>query len=196
MQGTEVGQYTERETSLHSQCHKSLRQPHRLSACEYASLFWTIGFGSLCCAHESLLKVMKGLKPVERNHFAAFFPFELVSTLTNSLQKLKIPFQPVPFSTLKALRRRPNLTEAAAVEKYESLVPKALRNRLYPFQREGVLYALQRTGRCLLADEMGLGKTLQAIAIASCYRSKWPLLIVTPASLRLNWADESEKYAN
>ncbi len=30
-----------------------------------------------------------------------------------------------------------------------------------PFQREGVLYALQKDGRLLLADDMGLGKTVQ-----------------------------------
>jgi SNF2 family DNA or RNA helicase len=32
---------------------------------------------------------------------------------------------------------------------------------LMPFQREGVMYALQRDGRVLLADDMGLGKTIQ-----------------------------------
>lgn len=37
---------------------------------------------------------------------------------------------------------------------------------------------------------MGLGKTLQAIAVARIYRSDWPLLIICPSSLRLNWKDE------
>ncbi|CAB4035184.1 SWI SNF-related matrix-associated actin-dependent regulator of chromatin subfamily A 1, partial [Paramuricea clavata] len=34
---------------------------------------------------------------------------------------------------------------------------------------------------------MGLGKTIQAIAVASYYRTKWPLLIVVPSSLRMTW---------
>lgn len=59
---------------------------------------------------------------------------------------------------------------------------------------EGVQYALSRKGRCLIADEMGVGKTVQAISIAACYRDKWPLLVVVPASLRAIWADEFEKW--
>jgi SNF2 family DNA or RNA helicase len=66
---------------------------------------------------------------------------------------------------------------------------------LLPFQREGVRFGLERGGRCLIADEMGVGKTVQAIALAACYRADgWPLLVVAPASLRLVWAEELEKW--
>ncbi|OMO53971.1 SNF2-related protein, partial [Corchorus olitorius] len=51
-----------------------------------------------------------------------------------------------------------------------------------------VRFVLQHGGRALLADEMGLGKTLQAIAVALCLRDSWPVLILTPSSLRLHWA--------
>ena len=44
------------------------------------------------------------------------------------------------------------------------------------------------------ADEMGVGKTVQAIALASCYEDEWPLLVVVPASLRLVWAEELERW--
>jgi SWI/SNF-related matrix-associated actin-dependent regulator 1 of chromatin subfamily A len=40
-------------------------------------------------------------------------------------------------------------------------IEPSLWDTLMPFQREGVLYALQRGGRVLLADDMGLGKTIQ-----------------------------------
>ena len=41
----------------------------------------------------------------------------------------------------------------------------------------------------------GVGKTLQAIALASCDMPTWrPLLVICPASLRLTWADELDKW--
>jgi superfamily II DNA or RNA helicase len=73
-------------------------------------------------------------------------------------------------------------------------IPAAFRSALLPFQVDGVKFALKRKGRCLIADEMGVGKTVQALALATCYRDKWPLLIVVPASLRLSWAEEIEKW--
>ena len=42
----------------------------------------------------------------------------------------------------------------------------------------------------LIGDEMGVGKTLQAISLAYLYRDEWPLLIITPASLKFSWKDE------
>lgn len=47
-------------------------------------------------------------------------------------------------------------------------------------------------GRVLIADDMGLGKTLQALTIAAYYRSEWPLLIVTPSSVRFTWREVGE----
>lgn len=33
------------------------------------------------------------------------------------------------------------------------------------------------------------GKTLQALGIALYYKDEWPLLIITPSSLRVQWAE-------
>lgn len=41
---------------------------------------------------------------------------------------------------------------------------------------------------------MGVGKTLQAIATALVYWSEWPLIVLCPSSLRLNWKDEIFKW--
>lgn len=71
---------------------------------------------------------------------------------------------------------------------------RGLRSALLPFQREGIKFVLQRKGRALIADEMGVGKTVQGIALAGCYSDKWPVLVVVPASLRLVWAEEFEKW--
>ncbi|XP_066266917.1 DNA annealing helicase and endonuclease ZRANB3-like [Branchiostoma lanceolatum] len=73
-------------------------------------------------------------------------------------------------------------------------LPSALREKLMPFQREGVKFALKKNGRCLIGDEMGLGKTLQAIAVAYHYRQEWPVLVVVPSSLRYQWVEELERW--
>ncbi|NXA52194.1 ZRAB3 endonuclease, partial [Nothocercus julius] len=75
-----------------------------------------------------------------------------------------------------------------------SFLPERMRKKLLPFQEKGIIFALQRNGRCMIADEMGLGKTIQAIAISYYYLKEWPLLIVVPSSLRYPWVDEIEKW--
>ena len=52
---------------------------------------------------------------------------------------------------------------------------------------------MRKSGRALLADEMGLGKSVQALGAALCLHG-WPLLIVCPASCRLVWAEETERW--
>ncbi|KAG8198721.1 hypothetical protein JTE90_023489 [Oedothorax gibbosus] len=60
---------------------------------------------------------------------------------------------------------------------------------LLPFQKEGVQFAVKHNGRVLIADDMGLGKTIQAIAVANYYSNDWPLLVVTPSSVRYSWEE-------
>lgn len=64
-----------------------------------------------------------------------------------------------------------------------------LEQALLPFQKEGVCTAVRRKGRILIADDMGLGKTIQGIAIAAYYREEWPVLVVTPSSVRFTWKE-------
>ncbi|MBD02938.1 MAG: hypothetical protein CME24_01165 [Gemmatimonadetes bacterium] len=59
---------------------------------------------------------------------------------------------------------------------------------LRPFQKAGVAYALE-TKRCFIADEMGLGKTVQSLA-AIQGANAYPMLVVCPASLKMNWERE------
>ncbi|XP_073130932.1 uncharacterized protein [Henckelia pumila] len=75
-------------------------------------------------------------------------------------------------------------------------IPSDIEAKLLPFQRDGVRFVLQHGGRVLLADEMGLGKTLQAIAFTSCIREAWPVLVLTPSSLRLQWASMIQQWLN
>lgn len=67
---------------------------------------------------------------------------------------------------------------------------------LFPYQQEGVLFAV-KAGRAILADDMGLGKTLQAIIWATLmqkYFNTQKALIVCPTSLKYQWKTEIEKF--
>ncbi|XP_018716324.2 SWI/SNF-related matrix-associated actin-dependent regulator of chromatin subfamily A-like protein 1 isoform X2 [Eucalyptus grandis] len=80
-------------------------------------------------------------------------------------------------------------------DRYGSM-PSDVESKLLPFQRDGVRFVLQHGIRVLIADEMGLGKTLQAIAVATCVRDSWPVLVLTPSSLRLHWATMIQQWLN
>lgn len=63
----------------------------------------------------------------------------------------------------------------------------------YPFQKAGIAYASQRSST-LLADEMGLGKSVEAIGLINADPTIQTVLCVVPATLRINWKREAEKW--
>lgn len=62
-----------------------------------------------------------------------------------------------------------------------------------PYQRAGINYALRRPN-VLFGDEMGLGKTIQAIGVINADPSIRKVLVICPASLKLNWQREMRKW--
>ena len=73
-----------------------------------------------------------------------------------------------------------------------------LRTRLFPYQKEGILFAA-RAGRCIIADDMGLGKTIEAIGAAELLKRDFSIekvLIVCPTSLKYQWKSEIEKFTD
>ena len=62
-----------------------------------------------------------------------------------------------------------------------------------PYQRAGIATACARPN-VLFGDEMGLGKTIQAIGVINADESIKRVLVICPASLRLNWAREMRKW--
>lgn len=71
----------------------------------------------------------------------------------------------------------------------------------YSYQLEGVRYALDNK-RCIFGDQPGLGKTLQAICAvvkahkeAMTYGESFPVLVICPAALKVNWKREFKKFA-
>lgn len=74
----------------------------------------------------------------------------------------------------------------------ELLSPHGLKIEPFPYQKQGIAYALQKK-RCFFGDQPGLGKTLQAIG-TSFIAKTWPVLVICPASLKINWQREWKKF--
>ena len=60
---------------------------------------------------------------------------------------------------------------------------------LYPHQADGVSFLISKK-RAILGDDMGLGKTRQAIVALNTAVPDGAILVVCPASLKLNWKRE------
>ncbi len=79
-----------------------------------------------------------------------------------------------------------------------SVFDSLLKTRLYDYQKEGILFAVQ-AGRALIADDMGLGKTIQAIGAMELMAKEYGIgrvLIICPTSLKYQWKMEIEKFTN
>ena len=68
-------------------------------------------------------------------------------------------------------------------------IEKISKGSLYPHQSDGVAFLLSKK-RAILADDMGLGKTRQAIVAMEAGCPDGPILVVCPASIKLNWKRE------
>jgi SWI/SNF-related matrix-associated actin-dependent regulator of chromatin subfamily A-like protein 1 len=68
-------------------------------------------------------------------------------------------------------------------------IDKIKEGSLYPHQADGVAFLLSKK-RAILADDMGLGKTRQAIVAMEAGGPEGTILIVCPASIKLNWKRE------
>nr|XP_042698972.1 SWI/SNF-related matrix-associated actin-dependent regulator of chromatin subfamily A-like protein 1 isoform X5 [Chrysemys picta bellii] len=125
------------------------------------------------------------------------FLLEDYPRLMEAVQRLpSVEVEPLPKPVIQAFA--PQFDEPAwrvsdIPEADLSAVDSKIVMSLMPFQREGVNFAISREGRLLLADDMGLGKTIQAICIAAYYRKEWPLLVVTPSSVRFTWAEAAKR---
>lgn len=60
---------------------------------------------------------------------------------------------------------------------------------LYDYQADGVRHLLGRSS-ALLGDDMGLGKSRQAVVASRIAAGRGRILVVCPASLRINWVRE------
>jgi SWI/SNF-related matrix-associated actin-dependent regulator 1 of chromatin subfamily A len=92
---------------------------------------------------------------------------------------------------IEAAQQSISASNAATVET-DIEIPLPEGRSLFPYQRAGVEFAYQRNAT-LIGDEMGLGKTVQAIALINLFKPE-TVLIVCPATLKLNWQKECNRW--
>ncbi|HET8735703.1 MAG TPA: DEAD/DEAH box helicase, partial [Pricia sp.] len=88
--------------------------------------------------------------------------------------------------------------ELEQLQKRTELDLSPIKATLYPYQREGVEFAVFKKG-VIVADEMGLGKTLQAIATAVLKKEIFGFqktLVICPASVKNQWKNEVLKFTD
>jgi len=71
-------------------------------------------------------------------------------------------------------------------------IPAPIGKTYFPYQHAGIAFASKRDST-FIGDEMGLGKTIQAIGVINLI-NPGKVLIVCPATLKLNWKKELEKW--
>ncbi len=76
--------------------------------------------------------------------------------------------------------------------------PERLREKMFPHQREGVAWILQRLVRyrgAILADEAGTGKTLIALSVAATMqREGWCVVAILPVQLISMWRQTAAEF--
>lgn len=91
-------------------------------------------------------------------------------------------------------RKQQRQVEASHAVKADIDIPAPPNLSYLGYQKAGVAYALEREGT-LIADEMGLGKTIQAIGLINYLGQDCRhVLVVCPASLKINWQRELDKW--
>ena len=86
-----------------------------------------------------------------------------------------------------------DVLQASRAEDADIFIPAPDGLEYLPYQKAGVAFAADRSGT-LIADEMGLGKTIQALGLINLRDDISRVLIICPASLKINWRRESEKW--
>jgi SNF2 family DNA or RNA helicase len=79
----------------------------------------------------------------------------------------------------------------------EIKVPSPENLEYLPFQRAGIKFMSTRPATCpnvLLGDEMGVGKTIQSAGLINYDENLKQILVVCPATLKLNWRKELKKW--
>jgi SNF2 family DNA or RNA helicase len=120
-----------------------------------------------------------------------------LETFVRKAKEIDPDFRIYPDAMDYIVEHRDRLLRRKILTRYDdAALDRLLSVPLYPYQREGVRFAVTR-GKSIIADEMGLGKTIQAIAAAELLRREGfieSVLILCPTSLKYQWKKEIERF--
>ena len=141
---------------------------------------------------EHLAKYLRRLEGLtQQSHNRVRIPFYQVGALAEIVHN-----SDGSLTADKGLDKLTKKIEKAA--KMRVVIPATLQAELRDYQREGFDWMVRLSewgaGACL-ADDMGLGKTVQTITLLLHKASEGPSLVVCPASVMLNWANELSRFA-
>ncbi|EDW04242.1 SWI/SNF-related matrix-associated actin-dependent regulator of chromatin subfamily A-like protein 1 [Drosophila grimshawi] len=138
--------------------------------------------------HAKLIEVFKNIPSKSYDSQTRIWNFELedYQLLQQHVGDLKpqVLLGTIPKKVIKLCQQPAKSLERSVL----ASIDEKLAEKLMPFQKEGVCFAIAQQGRVMICDEMGLGKTYQALAVADYFREDWPLLVCTTASTRDTWA--------
>ena len=140
---------------------------------------------------------------------AAGFVWDKITPKTWATKDASIAYKLIKVANKEALeaitlfmKKATENMEASRAKNADVNIPCPNTLEYLPFQKAGITFACEQMLNAqhhsvLIADEMGLGKTIQAIGVINCMEkemSKPMVLIVCPASLKLNWQQELRKW--
>jgi len=104
--------------------------------------------------------------------------------------------QTITINELSSALTPQELTTESATEALKSVRERLnLPHSLFPYQELGVAFLEETPYKgAVVADAPGLGKTIQTLAWMSLHTELRPVLIIVPASVKLNWAREITKW--
>lgn len=126
--------------------------------------------------------------------------FNQIDAFLTQAQRINSDFRCYPDATDFIIAIRDNHARQKQVNRLArrtTYFDQLLKTKLYPFQKEGILFAV-RAGRSLIADDMGLGKTIQAIGAAEVFQKEFgasTILIICPTSLKYQWQAEIKRFS-
>uniref|UniRef100_A0A0K0CWU2 SWI/SNF-related matrix-associated actin-dependent regulator of chromatin subfamily A-like protein 1 n=1 Tax=Angiostrongylus cantonensis TaxID=6313 RepID=A0A0K0CWU2_ANGCA len=148
--------------------------------------------------HSAVLEAIKSIPSrqydsCDRTWNIAFSDLKKCQNILKELTAVNVTLEPIPDNVLKLLSDE-NHSRHAVPSDLSLILDPGLIKRLFPFQKAGVAFGIERGGRILLADEMGLGKSVQALTLARYYKAEWPLLIICPSSVKTAWKMQINKF--
>lgn len=141
------------------------------------------GYMLLCPQNEDLISIIQSEDPQHVKYDGVHWTFSL-EIQERVIHKVRKARMMVPDTVWKYIK-----TISSSYRHMHTGLDSSMTRKLYGFQILAVEKALGLRGRILLGDASGLGKKYQALAIASCFSSCKPILIVCSSICARAWQE-------